>query len=133
MKWDIFANRNKGRNIKKKDEIDEIIEVIEKTAPRKYRADRETFYYNYRIVPIYTKPLLALLETISRSGRFEGADLARDLFLKLKDFYDPKDKLSLAEAIEDSGLKKKFRELILFFNGEKDLPVIDMKEWLKEG
>ncbi len=40
--------------------------------------------------------------------------------MKLKDFYDPKDRLSLEEAVEDMGLIRKFRELYLFFYGMKD-------------
>jgi len=124
MIWDIFFNRNRVRRSKDKDEIDLIVDVIEKFAPKQYRSERDSFYYNYRIMAPYRKPLLSLLETISQRQHLESdpADLARDLFLKLKGFYDPKDRLSMAEAMEDTGLKKKFREIFLFFYGTKDSP-----------
>jgi len=126
--WDLFLNRNRETRNKDKDEIDLVIDLIEKFAPKQYRTERDSFYYNYRIMAPYRKPLLSLLETIPRRQQLEGdpADFAGDLFLKLKDFYDPKDKLSMAEAIKDPGLKKKFREIFLFFYGTKDLPDMDM-------
>ncbi|MBW1798065.1 MAG: hypothetical protein JRJ21_06615 [Deltaproteobacteria bacterium] len=131
MTWDIFFNRNRVRRSKEKDEIDLIVDVIEKFAPKQYRSERSSFYYNYRIMAPYRKPLLSLLETISQRQHLESdpADFARDLFLKLKGFYDPKDRLSMAEAIEDTGLKKKFREIFLFFYGTKDSPDMNMNVW----
>ena len=109
MIWDIFLNRKRVIRSKEKDEFDLAIDLIEKFAPKKNLSERECFYYNYRIMAPYRKPLLALLETISRRKQLEheAADFAGSLFLKLKDFYDPKDRLSMAEAIEDKGLKKK--------------------------
>jgi hypothetical protein len=129
--WDIFLNRNKVTRRKEKDEIDLVVDLIEKFAPKQYRSERDSFYYNYRIMDPYRKPLLSLLEKISRRQKLERehSDFAGDLFLKLKDFYDPKDRLSMAEAIEDTGLKKKFREIFLFFYGTKELPDMDMNEW----
>ena len=131
MIWDLFLNRNRETRNKDKDEIDLVIDLIEKFAPKQYRTERDSFYYNYRIMAPYRKPLLSLLETIPRRQQLEGdpADFAGDLFLKLKDFYDPKDKLSMAEAIEDAGLKKKFREIFLFFYGTRELPDMDMNVW----
>jgi hypothetical protein len=122
--WDIFLNRNRETRRKEKDEIDLVIDLIEKFAPKQYRSERDSFYYNYRIMAPYRKPLLSLLEKISRRQQHEGepSDFAWDLFLKLKDFYDPKDRLSMDEAIEDKGLKKKFREIFLFFYGTKEPP-----------
>jgi hypothetical protein len=126
--WDLFLNRNRVTRSKEKDEIDLIIDLIEKFAPRQYRSERDSFYYNYRIMAPYRKPLVPLLEKISRRQQLEREPdaFAGDLFLKLKDFYDPKDRLSIAEAIEDKGLKKKFRDIFLFFYGTKDLPEMDM-------
>ena len=128
MIWDIFFNRNRVRRGKEKDEIDLVIDLIEKFAPKQYRSERDSFYYNYRIMAPYRNPLLSLLETILRRQHLEGDpdDFTRDLFLKLKGFYDPKDRLSMAEAIEDTGLKNKFREIFLFFYGSKDLPDMDI-------
>lgn len=134
MIWDIFFNRNRARRNKEKDEIDLIVDVTEKFAPKQYRSERDSFYYNYRIMAPYRKPLLSLLETISRRQHLEGDsdDFTRDLFIKLKDFYDPKDRLSMAEAIEDMGLKKKFREIYLFFYGTRELPDMDMNKWIRD-
>jgi hypothetical protein len=130
--WDIFLNRNRVRRNKEKDEIDLAIDIIEKFAPKQYRSERDSFYYNYRIMARYWNPLLSLLETISRRQQIEcdPDEFAGDLFLKLKDFYDPKDRLSNAEAIEDAGLKKKFREIFLFFYGTKEVP--DMGIWFSD-
>jgi hypothetical protein len=128
MIWDLFLNRNRVTRSKEKDEIDLVIDLIEKFAPKQYRSERDSFYYNYRIMGTYRKPLLSLLAKVSRRQQLdcEPAAFAADLFLKLKDFYDPKDKLSMAEAIEDTGLKKKFHEIFLFFYGTKDLPDMDV-------
>ena len=122
MKWDIFSHRRRDRTGKSDDNIDKVIKVIEKFAPRKYRSERSLFYYNYKIMGQYRKPLLNLLETISQKNRFDNEkDLfIRELFLKLKDFYDQKDKLSLAEAMEDNELMKKYREIFLFFYDNKE-------------
>ena len=134
MTWDIFFNRKRARRSKEKDEIDPVIDVIEKFAPKEYRSERDSFYYNYRIMAPYRKHLLSLLETISRRQHLEGDfdGFSRELFLKLKDFYDPKDRLSLAEAIEDAGLKRKFREIFLFFYGTRELPDMDMNKWFSD-
>ena len=134
MIWDILVGRRvKGSKSKPRDEVDVMIDVIEKFAPRQYRSERETFYYNYRIVHAYLKTLLPLLETVSRKERFKSDQtaLARDLFLKLKKFYDPKNRLSLEEAVEDSGMIKKYRELFLFFYGKEYHPSADLKKWVR--
>lgn len=75
-----------------------------------------------------------MLDVLSRRERLQGdrAVFARELFLRLKDFYDPMDRLTLAEALIDGGLQNRFRELFLFFYNIKDLPVQDIKEWLKD-
>jgi hypothetical protein len=128
VKWDIFSNRKKERRHHRKDEIDEMIDIIEKFAPRKYRAERDAFYYNYKTMPPYLKPLFSLLQVISQRERLneEQVVFARELFLKLKEFYDPKEKLSLVEAIEDGNLIRKFRELFLFFYDKKEFSAFFM-------
>ena len=134
MKWDIFSGRKKERRHHRKDEIDEMIEIIEKFAPRKYRSERDAFYYNYKIIPPYLKPLVSLLQVISQRERLNEDQVvfARELFLKLKGFYDPKEKLSLVEAIQDESLTRKFRELFLFFYDKKGFPAQEIEGWLRD-
>lgn len=133
MKWDIFSHRRRDKKSKADDNIDKVIKVIGKFVPKKYRSERDLFYYNYKIMGLYRKPLLGLLETISHKSRFDSdkGAFVRELFLKLKDFYDPKDKLSLAEAIQDNELMKKFREIFLFFYEKKETAQ-DIEGWLKD-
>ena len=135
MIWDIFA---KGRHQRKgrgsKDEFDDLIERIEFFAPKVYRADREIYFYNYRIMHLYTKPLLALLLSVSEKKRVaqDPPGLAREIFLRLKDFYDPKDRLSMEEAKADRGLREKFRQLYVLFYDMKHLQPGDIDTWLKD-
>jgi len=133
MKWDIFSHRRRDKKSKADDNVDKLIKIIEKFAPKKYRSERDLFYYNYKIMGLYRKPLLDLLETISHKSRFDSDKdvFVRELFLKVKDFYDPKDKLSLTEAIHDNELMKKFREIFLFFY-EKKKAAQDVEGWLKD-
>jgi len=42
-------------------------------------------------------------------------------------FCDPKEKLFFVEAIEDGSLKRKFRELFLFFYNKKDFSAQEIK------
>ena len=134
MKWDIFLNRKKEKRRQKKDEIDKVIEIIEKYAPKKYRSERDAFYYNYRIMAPYPKPLLSLLHAVSQRRLLNGdySDFVQELFFKLKTFYDPKDKLSLVEATQDMSLKRKFRELFLFFFDKSDISEQEIEGWLKD-
>ena len=134
MKWDIFAGARRPRKIREDDPIGEVVEIIEKFAPKGYRSERDMFFYNYKIMQPYLKPLLVFLQTISQKNRLEDDQVAfsREVFLKLKDFYDPRDRLSLVEAVEDTGLIKKFREVSLFFYEKRDLPVEDLKELIKD-
>ena len=79
------------------------------------------------------KPLLALLETVSQVKRqkAEPDDHTHTLFLQLKDFYDPKGKLSLPEALGDKNLIRRLRDLFVFFYGRKHLSLEETKGWLK--
>jgi hypothetical protein len=128
----IFFQRRAKRG-KPKDDIDRAIQSIERFAPREYGAERDAYYYNYKIMPPYAEPLFALLHTISHKERLmsDPASFSGELFLKLKDFYDPKDRLALSDAKEDIGLRKKFRELFLFFYDLKTASVQKMEEYLK--
>lgn len=134
MALNIFSGRRRQKRIDKKEPAYEAIQIIERFAPREYSSEREVYYYNYSMLGPYLRPLLALLDILSQRERLrdDRPAFARDLFLRLKDFYDPKDRLSLAEAIRDGNLVKRFRELFLFFYNIKDLPVEDMEEWLKD-
>ena len=44
-----------------------------------------------------------------------------DLFLRLKMFFDPRGRLSMPEAQADVGLKRKYRELFIFFYDREPL------------
>ena len=92
------------------------------------------FFYNYKIMQPYPKPLLAFLQTVSQRDLLETdrAAFKRDVFVKLKDFYDPRDRLSLVEAVEDKGLIRKFREVFLFFYDKKDLSSEDIRDLIKD-
>jgi len=132
--WDIFGKRRKKTKTLEDDPVAKIVEVIEKFAPKGYRSERDMFFYNYKIMQPYPKPLLALLETLCRKDRLESEPdiFRREVFVKLKDFYDPRDRLSRAEAVEDMGMIKKFKDVFLFFYDEKELSSEHVKELLKE-
>ena len=118
MKW-LSGMRYKGS--REKEPIDGLIERIEKHAPKKYREKREIFYYNYRIMGLYKKPLIELLQTLAQRNHknLSSEEIAGGIVEKLKNFYDPKDKLSLEEALNDRGFLKKHREIYSFFYGRE--------------
>ncbi len=135
MSFDIFSPIKKVKKRgKAKDSFDKLIDVIERFAPRDHQPDREVYYYNYKIMDLYKQPLLALLETASQISRLQSDPDAHDrqLFLKLKSFYDVKDTLSMEEAVEDIGLIRRFRDFLIFFYDRKDLSGDDIRDWLKK-
>ena len=123
MKWDIFSGRTREKKNAERDQINEQIKGIEKFAPRKYKSERASFYYNYQLMDAYIKPLSALLDAISQKKRMKSDEevFFSELFLRLKDFYDVKQRLSLAEAIRDKNLQRRFVQLLLLFYGKKDV------------
>ena len=135
MSFNIFSpvKRVKKRE-KDKDSFDRVIDIIERFAPRELLSQREVYYYNYRIMDEYKEPLLALLEMASQIDRFRNDPdgHSRQLFLVLKAFYDIRDKLSVEDAIKDMALFRRFRDLLVFFYGRKDLSSEDIRELLKE-
>jgi hypothetical protein len=135
MSFNIFSpvKRVKKRE-KDKDGFDRLIEVIERFAPRDRLSEREVYYYNYRIMDAYKQPLLALLETASQIDRFRNDPdgHSRQLFLGLKAFYDIRDRLPMEDAIKDMGLVRRFRDLLVYFYGRKDLSGEDIQELLKD-
>ncbi len=133
MITDIFFGRRRQTRMDKKGPTYEVIQKIERFAPREYKSEREVYYYNYNMLGPYLKPLLALLDILSCKERLQDdrSAFACDLFLRLKDFYDPRDRLPMAEALRDPNLIRRFRDIFLFFFNIKHLPEEEMAEWLK--
>jgi hypothetical protein len=127
VKWDIFSRGRKGKRGEAQEKIEDLVRRIERFAPREYRAQRQLYYYNYKIMAPYLNPLLALLETLSQVKRLNAdkTSFLDELFERLKGFYDRKGRLSPAEAMEDRNLKIKFRDMLLFFYGKKEAPRTD--------
>lgn len=133
MIWNIFSPiKRVPRRGKPKDHFDELINIIELFAPREHISEREMFYYNYKMMAPYRKPLLALLEPLSSQDAFKSdpGGHACTLFPKLKDFYDTKDTLSMEEALLDKNLIRRFRDLFVFFYGKKSVSFDEIEEWL---
>jgi hypothetical protein len=132
VKWDIFSGRKGEKKSAELDRMSEQIKGIEKFAPRKYKSERASFYYNYQLMDAYFKPLSALLGVVSQKERFRAHEenFMLELFLKLKDFYDVKQQLSLAEALQDKNLQRRFVQLFLIFYDEKD--VAKLKTYLEK-
>ena len=134
MNWNIFSPVKRVRKRgKAKDSFDAFINVIELFAPREHLTQREVFYYNYKMMTAYRKSLLALLGTLSRRKRLktEPHEHARTLFLQLKEFYDPKETLSIQEALTNRNLRRRFRDLFIFFYGRENLSPEEIEGWLK--
>jgi len=135
MSWDIFGNLRKPKKGKEDDPIGDVVESIERFAPRQYCAERELYFYNYKIMRQYLKPLSKLLETLKQKDRLENepAVFAREVFFQLKEFYDPMDRLSRSEAMQDRGMIEKFKEIFRFFYNRKEVSEKEIHAWLKEG
>ena len=133
MNLDIFSpiRRVKKRG-KAKDNFDKVIDIIEKFAPKEHLSEREAFYYNYRMMEQYKRPLLGLLETASQISLLKNDQEAhaRKLFPRLKAFYDVTGKLTMAEAVEDVNLVRRFQSFFTLFYGRKDLSGGDIRDWL---
>lgn len=134
MSLDIFSpiKRVKKRG-KAKDNFDKVIDIIEKFAPKEHLSEREAFYYNYRMMEQYKRPLLGLLETASQISLLKSDQEAhaRELFPRLKAFYDVTGKLTMAEAVEDISLVRRFHNFFTLFYGRKDLSGGDIRDWLR--
>ena len=132
MKWDIFSPGKKARKSVELDQMNERIKRIEKFAPKKYKSERASFYYNYQLMDAYFKPLSELLGVISQKKRLHNEEEAfiSELFLRLKDFYDVKQRLSVAEAIHDKNFERRFIQLFLIFYDHKD--VVKLKSYMEE-
>jgi hypothetical protein len=136
MKWDIFSGRKKEKTGTLRDDIEEQIKGIERFAPRQYRSEREMYYYNYQMMDLYLIPLFALLESIlegkRRAKELEESALTGQLFVKLKDFYDPRGKLTLQEAVQDIGLKRKLQQLFVIFYNRKEMSIVELDKSLAQ-
>lgn len=134
MSWNIFSPVKRVRKHgKSKDRFDACIHSIETFAPREHLPDREIFYYNYKMMASNRKSLELLLDTLSQKERLkkDPGEHARELFIHLKDFYDPKETLSLEEARGDKNLIKRFRDLFILFYGRKEISREEMDGWLE--
>ena len=136
MKWDIFSGRKKEKTGTLRDDIEKQIKTVERFAPKQYRSDREMYYYNYQMMDLYLKPLFALLSAIlegsSSAKQIENSAVIGQLFLKLKDFYDPRGKLTLQEALQDMGLKRKLHQILLIFYDRGEITAAELDESLEQ-
>jgi hypothetical protein len=76
--------------------------------------------------------LLALLIYASDTAKKKENEevFVQVLFLKLKDFYDVNDQLSIKEAIQDYSLKIKLRKLLKIFYDDTSLTGADIEGYL---
>jgi hypothetical protein len=123
----IFSKRRPSEN-ETGDDYDRVISKIERFAPKQHRTERESHYYNYRMLSHYVSPLLVLLTEISNHSRL-NEDAIVLLFDKLKGFYDPRHRLTLTEAFKDPGLRRKFVDMLSYFYGEKGSSRGDLKRF----
>jgi hypothetical protein len=123
VKWDVFFGRKKEARDRERDEIRGLVQQIERTAPRFYSKDRAARYYHYEQVRAYVRPLRLLLEAVAdrKALREDEGEAVRTLFLRLRAFYDVRDRLSLEEAVRDVRLRRKLVHLLLIFYGRKDV------------
>ncbi|HDZ91011.1 MAG: hypothetical protein JRJ09_08435 [Deltaproteobacteria bacterium] len=134
MNLNIFSPVKRVRKREKdKDEFDRLIDVIETFAPKEHLDEREAFYYNYKIMAQYRTPLLGLLQTASQVGplREDQETHAVEIFMRLKAFYDVRGKLTVQEAVKDTGLVRRFHHFFTLFYGRKDLSAGQIGEWLE--
>jgi hypothetical protein len=134
VSMNIFSPRKRvKKRDKDKDSFDRLIDVIERFAPREHLCEREAYYYNYKMMDAYKGPLLSLLEVTSRIDlyRNDPDGHSRRIFAELKSFYDVRDKLSMEEALRDVGLLRRFRDLLTYFYGSKNLSAEDIRDLLK--
>jgi hypothetical protein len=132
MGWDIF--RVKKKRDEPDDDIQIAIKAIEKFAPKKYLQEREMYYYHYRQMSKYLKPLLSLLIYISdRAEKKRNEEVfVQGLFIKLKDFYDVNDQLSMKEATQDYSLKIKLLKLLKIFYDDAAVNRADIEGYLRK-
>ena len=133
MVWDIFRVKRRKKRDGPEDDLQMAISSIEKLAPKRHLQEREIYYYNYRQIKKYLKPLLPLLIYISEKARKEENEeiFVQDLFRKLKSFYDINDRLSIKEALQDNGLKIKLLEIFKIFYNDNTPTRARIEDYLK--
>jgi len=133
MGWDIFRVKKRKKRDEPDDDLQIVIKAIEKFASKKHLREREMCYYHYRQIRKYLKPLLPLLIYISeRVGKKENEEVfIQGIFIKLKDFYDVNDKLSMKEATQDHSLKIKLLEIYKIFYDDNTLTRAKIEDYLK--
>ncbi len=134
MKWDVFRPRIKAKADPVEEAIEKLEKVIEKFAPRKYFNERERSYYNYRTLPLYREKLFNFLQIISRKERLKGdpTTFAQDLFLSLRNFYDPRMKASSGAIVRDPAFKRKFKEIYRCFYDAESPPFQEIADWFSK-
>jgi hypothetical protein len=134
MSWNIFKLRSQRKGYEPDDDLQVVINRIEKFAPRRYREQREMYYYHYRQINKYLKPLLAMLVYISEQTekRKDQAVFVQGLFGKLKDFYDVRDTLSMKDAVGDYSLKVKLLKLLKIFYNDAPLTGAELDAYLEK-
>ena len=134
MGWNIFRLRAQRKGYEPDDDLQVAINRIERFAPRRYLEEREMYYYHYRQINKYLKPLLALLVYISEqtAKRKDQEVFVQGLFGKLKDFYDVNDTLSMKEAVGDYSLKVKLLKLLKIFYNDAALTGAELDGYLEK-
>jgi len=133
MSWNILKLRAQRKGHEPDDDLQVVINRIEKFAPKQHLSEREMYYYHYRQINKYLKPLLALLVYISEQAE-QGNDravLVQGLFGKLKDFYDINDALSMKQAVGDYSLKVKLLKLFKIFYNDTTLAGGELDNYLE--
>jgi hypothetical protein len=134
MGWDILRVWNQKRGHEPGDDLQVVINRIEKFAPKRYLQEREMHYYHYRQINRYLKPLLSLLvhiSEVSEKGQ-EEETFIQGLFGRLKDFYDVNDILTMKEAVQDYSLKVKLLKLLKIFYNSSTLTGPELEGYLEK-
>jgi hypothetical protein len=133
MKWDVFRPRKRGTADPVEEAIEKQRKTIEKFAPRNYAGERERSYYNYRMLPLYREKLLTFLQIVSKKERLkeDPATLAQDLFVSLRNFYDPRIKASSEAVAKDPAFKRKFKEIYRYFYDRESPGFQEIADWFR--
>jgi hypothetical protein len=136
VRWSISSGSRKQEAGALPEGIQNQIRAIEKFAPREYTKERRVHYYNYGILAEYQKPLHNLLNAISEckglAQKGDTAQLFKALFCEMKDFYDPKHRLSVDQAIEDWELRRRLRQVLLVFYKKEKTADSEIRSYLQE-
>jgi hypothetical protein len=136
VRWSISSGSRKQEAGTLPEGIQNEMMAIEKFAPREYTKERRVHYYNYGILPEYQKPLHDLLSAISEckglAQKGDTTQLLKALFCKMKGFYDPKQRLSVDQAIEDRELRRRLRQVLLIFYKKEKTADSEIRSYLHE-